>query len=433
METAQGLVMMIPVIILLIFTGFIIYSFLTLLKDLLKKTWEDLALTVGSKVVNRNDDLEKYLLHRFSYYDKLSEQLKVKFLLRVKNFISAKTFTGREGLVVTNEMKSWVAASAVQLTFGLSKYSLNHFSRIILYPEAFYNKRNDALHIGETNAMGAIVLSWKDLQEGYEKATDNFNVGLHEMAHALELELLLRRDYDTFFGDYYPKWSLIAQQEFENIENERESFLRWYAGENKREFFAVCIEYFFESSAEFLKRLPEIYYHLTILLNQDPLQPDVRILETKQKSPDELISEIPAMVPVFKPEFSFFSLLYQLTLFVFIFLLFVVTDNQDKPEFRYMSLVIGAIAAISLYFRMNKIILYENLLVIKGLSGKVTSIYELNDIVAVLHSGDRTGNSLEVLQARQGRIIKSNHAYMAKSSDMEILFKKLREKKIVVK
>ena len=37
------------------------------------------------------------------------------------------------------------------------------------------------------------------------------------------------------------------------------------------EFFAVAVEHFFEAPAEFHKELPDIYNHLCVLLNQNPL------------------------------------------------------------------------------------------------------------------------------------------------------------------
>ena len=379
------------------------------------------------------DELEKYLLNRFPYYDRLPPKLKVKFLHRVKNFIADKSFEGRENLEVTDEMKTWVAASAVQLTFGLDKYSLNHFSKIILYPEVYYNQRTDAMHKGETNTKGIIVLSWHDLRTGYEIPSDNFNLGLHEMAHALELELLLRRDYDNFFGDYYRKWSLIAEAEFRNIESERASFLRKYAGTNKREFFAVCIEYFFESSAEFREKLPQVYYHLSILLNQDPFNEDAHLAETIRKTDDQLLSEIGTQQPVLIPGFATWNLVVNVIYLGLIFSVLLIQGFSGFTGLFYVALVIAVVAFLSLLFRMNKIILYENYLAIKNPFGKVTDIYELDDIVAVNVSHDRPGDSLEILQARQGRIIRSNHAYVGKSSDMVVLQQKLRDKKIVVR
>ncbi len=422
----------IPYIIILLFTAYILYGFFLLVQNFFLRLRDKVGLAFSGKVIARNDDLEKYLLHRFSYYDRLPGEMKVKFLLRVKNFIRSKTFEGREGLEVTNEMKSWVAASAVQLTFGLNKYSLAHFTKIILYPEAFYNRQDDALHIGETNMRGVIVLSWKDLQEGYKEANDNFNVGLHEMAHALELQLLLKDDYDTFFGNYYPKWSIIAAEEFENVENERGSYLRKYAGTNKREFFAVCIEYFFESGAEFRKQLPEIYYHLCILLNQDPLHNDAHVEEVARKTPEELEFEITSLSPVLEPEYSLLNLSIHGLYFGLIFIIFMLQGFKGNHVFLYYTVVLTIAALISLYFRMNKLILYESYLTVKSPFGKTKSIYELNDIVAVYIDSDRSGNSLRVVQARQGRIIRTSHSYLAKGSDIEMLLQKLKEKKIAV-
>ena len=46
--------------------------------------------------------------------------------------------------------------------------------------------------------------------------------------------------------------------------------MRAYGGRNMHEFFAVCVEHFFEAPVEFKNRLPDIYNHLCFLLNQDP-------------------------------------------------------------------------------------------------------------------------------------------------------------------
>ena len=426
------MIALIPLIIVALFACYILYGFFLLIKSFLQSLKEKIGLTFSGKMIARDDDLEKYLVNRFPYYDKLPELLKVKFLIRVKNFLHGKTFEGREGLEVTPEMKSWVAASAVQLTFGLHKYSLDHFSKIILYPEAFYNRINDAMHMGETNTHGIIVLSWKDLVSGFEKTTDNFNVGLHEMAHALELVLLLKADADAFFAEYYPKWSLVTREEFENVENERSSYLRDYAGANRHEFFAVCIEYFFESPAEFRDRLPEIYYHLCILLNQDPLQSDTHVVEVKHKSHDEMVQEISASAPVFIPGFSLVSISFHAFYFLFIFSMLVIQGFRGTPELLYTSVFIAFLAFFSIYLRMNKLIMYENCLVIKNAFGKITGIYDLNDIVAVIRTSERVGDAIEVSQARNGRIIRSRHSYIARGSDMDTLLQKLREKKIAV-
>jgi Mlc titration factor MtfA (ptsG expression regulator) len=46
-----------------------------------------------------------------------------------------------------------------------------------------------------------------------------------------------------------------------------------YAATNYQEFWAVCVETFFERSTAFRRHLPELYFSLCSLLNQDPLTP----------------------------------------------------------------------------------------------------------------------------------------------------------------
>ena len=82
---------------------------------------------------------------------------------------------------------------------------------------------------------------------------------------------------------------------------------------------------------------------------------------------------------------------------------------------------------------MNKIIYYEKYLVIKNPSNKFATIYELNDIVAVNLTSDRSGDAIEIMGARHGKIIRRRHSYLTNGSDMNILLQKLREKEIVVR
>ncbi|HEX4852152.1 MAG TPA: zinc-dependent peptidase, partial [Puia sp.] len=47
-----------------------------------------------------------------------------------------------------------------------------------------------------------------------------------------------------------------------------------YAASSFEEFWAVSIETFFERPFPFREQLPEVYFGLCFLLNQDPLKPD---------------------------------------------------------------------------------------------------------------------------------------------------------------
>lgn len=169
-------------------------------------------------------------------------------------------------------MKVMISACAVQLTFGLPRVYLQHFSKILIYPTEYYSSITKQFHKGEVNpAFGAIVLSWKFFVDGYIYPTDSVNLGLHEMAHALRLENIIHNDEVDFFDDaLVEQLDDIALRMCALPEQPMESFLRPYACSNPHEFFSVAVENFFERPAEFKSTLPEVYTIMRKLLNQDP-------------------------------------------------------------------------------------------------------------------------------------------------------------------
>jgi Mlc titration factor MtfA (ptsG expression regulator) len=68
----------------------------------------------------------------------------------------------------------------------------------------------------------------------------------------------------------FDEWQEKAYIEFERMaRNDQHPFLRKYASTNIHEFWAVCIEHFFEAPLEFRKQLPELYRAMSKILNQD--------------------------------------------------------------------------------------------------------------------------------------------------------------------
>src|SRR4051812_8975268 len=140
--------------------------------------------------------LQKYFL----YYQHLSPENKTKFEKKVTQFIFGKQFIPRNVDEVTIEAKVLIAASAVQLTFGLPNVYLKFFRKILVYPNDYYSSITKRFHKGEVNPrFGIIVLSWQSFVDGYIMPNDSRNLGLHEMAHALRFENLIRsEDYPPF-------------------------------------------------------------------------------------------------------------------------------------------------------------------------------------------------------------------------------------------
>jgi len=216
---------------------------------------------------------KEILKNYFPYYNQLKPDHKRKFERKLVYFIFSKYFIPRNFGGVTDEMKVLIAASAVQLTFGLPRVFMAHFNRILIYPDDYYSEITRRYHRGEVNpAYRTIVLSWRSFVMGYLQPTGTTNVGLHEMAHALRLQNIIRVNEFDFFDaellDVFDQWAdrVCAQMEEGGVR-----FFRPYACTNHQEFFAVAVENFFERPAAFKKELPELYGVMTRLLNQDPM------------------------------------------------------------------------------------------------------------------------------------------------------------------
>ena len=215
------------------------------------------------------DILQKY----FPYYQKLNEQDKTKFERKVCNFMYGKRFIPRDIDEVTIEARVLIAATAVQITFGLPDVYLRHFNKILVYPDEYYSVLFRRYHKGEVNPrFGVIVLSWQSFVDGMIYPNDAKNLGLHEMAHALRLETMLRSsDYPLFDEDLFDEFDEHARNVCSQIENWSDTFFRPYACANEHEFFSVSIEHFFERPEDLKNEMPRLYEILVKLLNQDPL------------------------------------------------------------------------------------------------------------------------------------------------------------------
>lgn len=217
-------------------------------------------------------------MHRFRnileqknvFYSKLSPSKKRKFEDRVLVFIEDIEFLGREGLVLTEEMKILVSSSYIQLTFGLNKFLLTNYLHILLYPDEFYSNAIGRKVKGGVAHSNVIALSWPDFQKGFEIGDDNYNLGLHEMAHALKCETVIAEGMTRTFRQKFQNWLNSSKTRITQLKENNSRYLRNYAVTNIDEFFSVCVEYFFESPNEFKTKHPEIYSDLCLLLNMDP-------------------------------------------------------------------------------------------------------------------------------------------------------------------
>lgn len=213
-----------------------------------------------------------YLIQYFKLYNALDKEGQRLFERRVQFFIDLKTFIPRGGLRrVSDEVKVLIAASAIQITFGYPNVYFRHFSKILVYPDNYKNNITKQYHKGEVNVKGIIVLSVKSLKQGWINQTDGINLGLHEMAHALSIENLVRNEEFGFVDQQKVKaLKELARPEMYKINMGGETIFRKYGGANFREFFSVATEVFFEIPDTF-KTYNALMYNLMVqILNIDP-------------------------------------------------------------------------------------------------------------------------------------------------------------------
>jgi len=210
-----------------------------------------------------------FIKARFPFYEKLPEPKKRVFEHRILAFISRIQFEGRDGMEVTREMKLWVAATAIMLTFGMRNYRLPMLEIVLIYPDIYLSRITKTYHKGEYNPyMRALVFSWKHFLEGYKVHNDNLNLGIHEFIHLIQINSYKKNDISAVIFTDTSK-ELIRLLANPNIQEKllKADYFRNYAYTNQLEFLAVLVEYFIESPQVFKQKFPDFYIKIRKMLN----------------------------------------------------------------------------------------------------------------------------------------------------------------------
>ncbi|MBS1633278.1 MAG: zinc-dependent peptidase [Bacteroidetes bacterium] len=248
-------------------------TFLRKLNKIFSSGSDTAAATVPDEVIISDTDYNNYSFvigSLFTYFSDLPEEEKRRFASRVHRFKECKKFH-YIGLENNDDTAILVSASAIQVTFGLKNYLLSHFTDIYILADSYRMDDDEELYIGHV-APDGIYLSWKHFLYGYSNKTDNINVAVHEMSHALL--------YNNFFAQYgvdshfrlnYERFSSSTGPILADVITNRRSYLRSYAFSNLHEFWAVSVEAFFVNPKGLKENMPDLYDALCKVLNQDPL------------------------------------------------------------------------------------------------------------------------------------------------------------------
>lgn len=212
----------------------------------------------------------KILEREFAFYKRLDKKRKSYFRHRVATFIKKKTFEGKEGFIITDEVKILVSATAVMLTFGFRNYEIPYIKNVIIYPTEYFSRFSKTTNKGEFNArLKTLVLSWDNFLEGHRIEDDKLNLGIHEFAHAIHFSCIKSEDINSilFVDTFNELRKMLTDNEILKIKLTNSNFIRSYAFTNDSEFLAVIIETFIESPKLFQKQFPKLYSMVKQMLN----------------------------------------------------------------------------------------------------------------------------------------------------------------------
>jgi len=215
--------------------------------------------------------INKFLLEKNTYFHRLSKFQKRRFIFRIRYFFWFKEVRGMYGLEITEEMLVLIGSAAVQLSFGLKNMSITKVNEIHVFEKEF-TLGKETLYQGATVGGKVLCLSWNNIQRGFENPSDNFNLGIHEMTHAIMTNYKATNNIDYHFELYFKKWKTVFIREMQKIRKGENNYFRKYGGTNIDEFFAVATECFFETPERFFENNPLLYLRFCIMLGQDPMK-----------------------------------------------------------------------------------------------------------------------------------------------------------------
>ncbi len=219
-------------------------------------------------------EYDNWLCRYNPYYKSLSVADKKFFLHRTTEFMQAKEFRFHS-MVEEEYIPVLVSGAAVQMTFGMKNYLMDYFPVIHIIRKEYTLNIDKETYYGHVSRSG-IYISWNSFLEGYEDYADSVNVGLHEMAHAVSYDVFLGQQdrHDVDFKERLQAFAKQARPVFRAMRKGASHILDDYATTNFDEFWAVCVETFFENAEEFQRTMPDLYLSVCDLLNQNPLKPE---------------------------------------------------------------------------------------------------------------------------------------------------------------
>ena len=210
--------------------------------------------------------MQSFIVRFMPYYIALAGENRTRFEQRMSLLMFSKTYEKKGMDVVPEDLKGWIAANIIKLTYGLNDYLFPNFEIIVLYPRKFPSINIKKFHVSEVfedRSFGGVMFSAEHLMDSL-KNQNQYNLIIHEYANALwKLNNWSEKD---FLQHVTPQNLQILAK----IRGFSLSQVQKYLGKPTLNFFAVVVEHFFYNPSDFKQYMPELYSEISTKLNQDP-------------------------------------------------------------------------------------------------------------------------------------------------------------------
>jgi len=233
------------------------------------------------------DALWRRTLKRFAFLPRAGTPDEAALRRLTSLFLDSKEFSGAHGLEVSDDMAVAIAAQACLPVLGLHLSVYQGFVGIVVHPGLARVRRTiadddgvvhefDETLSGEAVQGGPIMLSWRDVRAAGAKASQGYNVVIHEFVHVLDMADGLADGTPLLPADIgRQEWADTLVAAYEALcaaaDSGQATALDPYAAESLEEFFAVASEAFFVAPAALHAEHPAVYAMFRRYFRQDPL------------------------------------------------------------------------------------------------------------------------------------------------------------------
>ncbi|MEJ7845564.1 MAG: M90 family metallopeptidase [Acidimicrobiales bacterium] len=199
------------------------------------------------------------------------------------DLVATKRWEAARGFVLTDEVRTVIAAQAALLVLGLDAGCYHDIGSIIVHPTTMRFGRTHTGPagtvghgprpvVGQANHRGPVVIAWDAARVGARHPERGHDVVLHEFAHKLDmLDDVVDGTPPLPDAEARRRWFRVCTAEMARLRaGEGSPLLRTYAATNPAEFFAVATEAFFDKPVELEADVAELYGVLRDFYRQDP-------------------------------------------------------------------------------------------------------------------------------------------------------------------